>query len=204
MGSRSSPGVSRGLTLVELVIVLAAVGILVSVLAPVVMAVGSQAAYVRAERDEAAIRDAMLRLLSDTGVVKIRTAGQAGLPVQLLVSDGDIPALNGGDAGWTRPLADTGVVDRLDHHLLVNQPAGRPEHAWARPRLPYSPGWRGAYLTGPAGSDPWGSRYAVNVGFLGTRDDVVVLSAGPNRAVDSPFQQRALAPLHDDLALLVR
>ncbi len=26
--------------------------------------------------------------------------------------------------------------------------------------------WRGAYLPGPIGADPWGTRYAVNVEFL--------------------------------------
>lgn len=65
-------------------------------------------------------------------------------------------------------------------------------------------GWRGAYMTAPIGTDPWGKVYVVNASFLsiasdstdGTAEgdrrggwsrDVIVLSAGPNNLYDTPF-----------------
>ena len=65
-------------------------------------------------------------------------------------------------------------------------------------------GWRGAYLTGPIGADPWGKVYLSNTAFLvvatdatdGTAEgnrrggwsrDTIVISAGPNGTFDTPF-----------------
>ena len=63
--------------------------------------------------------------------------------------------------------------------------------------------WRGAYLPGPIGPDPWGTRYAVNVEFLaralgagpsGNVNDVFVISAGPDRVVDTRFDVDGATP----------
>ncbi|MBI1875924.1 MAG: prepilin-type N-terminal cleavage/methylation domain-containing protein [Acidobacteria bacterium] len=195
---------SRGFSLVELAIVIAAAAILFSVLTPVVMAVTDQTTRLRAERDAATLRDALLQLLQDTGAIRVRTAGEEGQLVYLLVSDGDTPTLGGGDAGWTRPLTANGVIDLLERHLVSNSPSGDPKPRWNLPSGPRAAGWRGAYLRGPIEADPWGGRYAVNVGFFGTHSDVVVLSAGPNRAVDSPYGESGFRALGDDIAVLVQ
>lgn len=194
---------SLGFTIVELAIVIAAVAILVSILTPVVMAVTDQSARLRAERDATTLRDALVQLLRDTGAIRVRTAGEEGLLVYLLVSDGEVPTLGGGDAAWLRPLTGNGVIDLLERHLVSNSPAGDPKNRWNPPPTPRNVGWRGAYLSGPIDGDPWGNRYAVNVGFFSTHSDVVVLSAGPNRAVDSPYGQSGFRVLGDDIAVLV-
>jgi hypothetical protein len=75
--------------------------------------------------------------------------------------------------------------------------------------------WRGAYLTAPIDPDPWGNRYAVNVRYLdpradtpndvaGTMDngwsnDVVVISAGSDEEIDTPYAVDGLAPGDDDI-----
>jgi type II secretory pathway pseudopilin PulG len=84
-------------------------------------------------------------------------------------------------------------------------------------------GWRGAYLPSDIGPDPWGKRYLSNVVFLtvatdatdattegarrgGWSRDVVVISAGPNAAYDSPFGGSAnfgVGKLGDDLVYVV-
>jgi hypothetical protein len=65
-------------------------------------------------------------------------------------------------------------------------------------------GWRGAYMTSPIGTDPWGRVYLVNVVFLavatdasdntaeggirgGWSHDTFVISAGPNNFYDTSF-----------------
>jgi type II secretory pathway pseudopilin PulG len=85
---------------------------------------------------------------------------------------------------------------------------------------PYS--WRGPYIKGPVDPDPWGYRYAVNVAFLdpspqGTvsgvttgfaladypRLDVFVLSAGPDREIDTRSAQDGAVPGDDDILFVV-
>jgi hypothetical protein len=65
-------------------------------------------------------------------------------------------------------------------------------------------GWRGAYISPPIGTDPWGSVYLANTAFLfvasdgttgtaqgnaqgGWSRDTFVISAGPNGLYDTPF-----------------
>jgi hypothetical protein len=53
-------------------------------------------------------------------------------------------------------------------------------------------------------ADPWGHRYEVNVGALRSdRFDTVVLSAGRDGIVESPFEQDGLPSTGDDLVAVV-
>jgi hypothetical protein len=89
-------------------------------------------------------------------------------------------------------------VALLDDHLVVN------EAGYSVVRGPSRLGWRGAYLQNPVQSDPWGHRYAVNIGVMrGHYFDTVVLSAGPDGIVDSPFERDGLPTTRDDIAALV-
>lgn len=85
--------------------------------------------------------------------------------------------------------------------------------------------WRGPYLRSPVNPDPWGYRYAVNVFFLEVnsswllsmpggitgsftpadipRLDVFVLSAGPDREIDTPVAQDGAVPGDDDIIHIV-
>lgn len=171
--------------------------------------------------------------------------------VDLLVSDGDIPTLQVSTLGtlWTSLVNGT-TLDTLANHLVVNtrMTAGvEPKDANKRYRNPSdidmttvgtnaNPGyartessgfnapysWRGAYLGGPVGPDPWGNRYAVNVVFLDPsleaqatgvpagiaaadypRMDVFVLSAGADEEVDTAVAQDGAVPGDDDFIHIV-
>jgi hypothetical protein len=73
-------------------------------------------------------------------------------------------------------------------------------------------GWRGAYLPGPIGADPWGNRYAVNVEFLakalgagpsGNVNDVFVVSAGQDGTIDTRFDTDGVTTGGDDLIYVI-
>lgn len=165
--------------------------------------------------------------------------------VNLLVSDGDIPTLGTGvstESFWTAAV-DNSDVDTLSNHLVENTPGSSSSNRYRNPtdivvgtpggnnidfartessgfNAPYS--WRGPYLRSPVDPDPWGNRYAVNVGFLypapitaisgitastSTSDyprmDVFVLSAGPDEEVDTKSAQDGAVPGDDDFIYLV-
>ncbi len=82
-------------------------------------------------------------------------------------------------------------------------------------------GWRGAYLTGPTGADPWGNHYEANTIFLTTASDatagtteglrsagwsrdVVVVSAGTNGSIDTPFMQSGSVAVSDDVIYTIQ
>jgi hypothetical protein len=106
------------------------------------------------------------------------------------------PASSGASQPWS--LSDGRDLGLLDEQLIDN----RPGYAVADTRQ--RGGWRGAYLEDRVAADPWGFRYAVNVGALKTRNaDVVVLSAGPDGVVDSLFETDGLPARGDDMTSLV-
>jgi hypothetical protein len=87
-------------------------------------------------------------------------------------------------------------------------------------------GWRGAYITPPIGTDPWGSVYLANTAFLvvatdatdgtlqgnrrgGWSRDTFVISAGPNGQYDTPYggtttTTHGVVIQGDDLVYVVR
>jgi type II secretory pathway pseudopilin PulG len=133
--------------------------------------------------------------------------------VDLLVSDGKVPAKSvtrGSGAEWDSAVNDTNI-QKLEYFLILNNPsAGATTDAYRTGATmngtlgfdgPGDSGsqynsehaWRGPYLSGPIGPDPWGYRYAVNVEFLerpwgagpsGTVNDVVVISSGNNGIIE--------------------
>lgn len=194
-----------GLSMVETTIVLSVLTALTGVLAPAGMELVQQAREAQVERECASLRNAVIKLLVDSNRTVIRLGQGRGLGVDLLVSSGAVPETDGAaDARWLQTPDGSGAVDLLDRYLVENMPAGDAAQAWPRPTSLESGGWRGAYVATVPSADPWGHRYAINVQYLATRYDVVVLSAGANGQVDTPFESRALLPGGDDHAVLVR
>jgi type II secretory pathway pseudopilin PulG len=146
--------------------------------------------------------------------------------VDMMVTAGAIPVL----AAAARPAGtdwddavNHAAIQRLENYLLLNIPSNLAANAYrtsasmngagnfdtdAGMTFNADFGWRGAYLAGPIGPDPWGSRYAVNVEFLaraqgtigsGSRMDVVVLSAGANARTDTQFEVDGSVPGNDDI-----
>lgn len=193
-----------GLSLVEVAIVVSVMAMITAVMAPAGMTLVAQARDVRVAHDCEAIRQAVVTMVSDLGRTNLRIGG-TGTLVELLVTDGAVPEAAGpAESPWTRSLDASGAVDLLERQLILNEPAGNPGYSWPTPTRAGGPGWRGAYLRSGAGADPWGRRYAVNVRFLGQKPDVLVLSAGPDGIVDTPFEARSLRYGGDDIAVLVK
>ena len=202
----------RGVSLLETIALLIIMSILAGVLAPAISRIIDRARMERVAKDELAIGQALLEFVADTGRQTFRTlpnntTGQE-VTVQLLVSDGDIPIGGGGANEW-RAAVDFQSVDFLEFHLVTNNPGKDPNFRYPVPTdfpgNPTSPSWRGAYLNAPVGSDPWGNRYAVNVGFLaaGSLNDVVILSAGPDEEIDSQYAVDGFRPGDDDVSHLI-
>jgi len=194
-----------GLSMVEIVIVLSVMTTITGILAPAGMSLVQQARELQVERDCASLRDAVIKLLVDSSRTTIRLGQGHGPRVDLLVSEGLAPDTDGsGDTRWLRTPDGAGTIDGLDHYLVENTPAGSLANAWPAPTSADSGGWRGAYLPTVPATDPWGHRYAINVRYLGTRNDVLVLSAGLNGLVETPYEGPGLLPGGDDHAALVR
>jgi type II secretory pathway pseudopilin PulG len=195
-----------GVTLVEATIVLAVAAILSAAAAPIASRTLDRARIARAVEDTQAIKTAITNMINEISFTPFTVTGaNGGATVEMLVSDGDIPASAIGATTWDDPVNPAAAVqvDFLERHLVTNTPGG----AGA-----YSTGgrgggaWRGAYINAPVDPDPWGNRYAVNVNYLrtATMNDVFVLSTGPDEEIDTGFTQNGAVPGEDDIIAIVQ
>jgi type II secretory pathway pseudopilin PulG len=206
---------AAGMSLVEVSIVLMAVAILTAVAAPAASRTLDRARVARALADAEALKEAMVLWGADLGSYGgFVTDGTASNnpPVELAVTDGDTPVEVSfdGDEQWISPVAltpDPGFVitDFIENHLVLNNPFG----GAATDAYPLVGGnsWRGAYMDTPLDADPWGNRYGINVKFLkapsNTKNDVIVLSAGPDEQIDTAFQVDGIFPGDDDIVVMI-
>jgi Tfp pilus assembly protein PilE len=228
---------SKGFTLVEVTIILLVLVILSGILLPTIERFIDLARYVKVKEDLGMIAaiielwkvDNCSRFFKVCGSSSNQSADNR---VDLLVSavspapgvpDTGVFVPSGGDAPWlalyTAAPSPGLNVDTMENQLVTNTPMGNP--AWAYPLPGVSPascGWRGAYISGPLGADPWGTRYMANVAFLGppgarllgapsaaafSQMDVFVISAGPDKSVQTPFLVDGVISQGDDLIALV-
>jgi type II secretory pathway pseudopilin PulG len=167
----------------------------------------------------------MLDDLGETSVLRDGNGSSATTPpshaagnrVDLLVTQGETPTL---DPSAVRPGASVtdwddavndAAIQLLDYYLVANTPSSLAANGYRTASsmsttTEFDPdvgamfnaehAWRGAYLPGPLGPDPWGNRYAINVEFLerplgagpsGNVNDVFVLSAGSDGRVETRF-----------------
>ncbi|MEX2270377.1 MAG: hypothetical protein WD690_02830 [Vicinamibacterales bacterium] len=204
MKTRMNLRSQAGVTLIEATIMLAVAAVLAAAVAPATSRTIDRTRLSRAQTDALAISTAIHNLLSEhTAFSPFTITGlTGGTTVGMLVGDGDIPeAGTGGSASWRDVVnvAASPAVDFLERHLVRNAPGGTGAYATAS-------AWRGAYLNGPVDPDPWGNRYAVNVLYLRTltTNDVIVLSAGPDEAVNTAFTVNGITPGGDDIHAVVR
>jgi hypothetical protein len=186
----------RGFSATEVTTILTALTILSGVAAPAVSDYVEDAKLVRARSDVRTLAVSLVRLFNDVGGEQARRATWADH--DLLVGAGDAPEAGSRSAqDWARANGSA-RVGHLDDHLITNQAEYRTRDGRALT------GWRGAYLQDPVSSDPWGHRYAVNIAVMrGRHHDTVVLSAGSNGVVESPFEQDGLPMAGDDLVAVV-
>ena len=179
-----------GFSLAETTIILSAASVLTATAAPSVMDYVAQARGIKASGDVQVLTTALARLLFDVGQFKAADASQAP---ELLVGPG-APAVAGNPNadGWTAPLDGSKVQNMVDH--LMTNAVGYPLRGGGS----FAKGWAGPYVD-MVPTDPWGQRYGVNVGGLGTGTAVIVLSAGPNRMADTPFHATGFQVGGDDI-----
>ena len=198
MAKRIRAGVN-GLSLMELTVMLSVLSVLTAAMAPSVVDYVADARRVKAAGDVQVMAVGVAQFLLDGND---SAGGGAGWrECGLLVGAGTTPESRGGAEGWTSPLGPGGAC-AIDDHLVTNRPGyaamPRASGSWLRQ------GWAGPYV-GSVGPDPWGHRYAVNSRHLadGSAADTIVLSAGPDGIVDTPFSADGVAPAGDDLIAVI-
>jgi type II secretory pathway pseudopilin PulG len=218
-------GGAAGVSLVEATIILMVFSLLTAVLAPSIRGYVNDAQQATAKKDVETIGSALSRMLADVGEAWILRDGNgvaatnppshaAGNRVDLMVSAGNIPAVgvvrSGAGTDWNAAV-DNAATQRLEYYLVQNTPSNAAANAYRTATnmsvlAEFDPdsgaqfnaehGWRGAYVPGSIGPDPWGNRYGVNVEFLaralgagpsGNVNDVFVVSAGSDSTIDTRF-----------------
>lgn len=188
----------NGFTLLEIVVVLAIIGILAGILVPMVRGYIGSAKVRRAEQDTKALGEAMLAFNKDTARFPIYQSGTATTPsdavfVVLVTSDGATPAASVDAASWQSATSET-FEDQLKNNTVSYPTTG--EFAW-----------RGPYI-GPIRKDQWGNRYVSNASkLLPNADNAAwVLSAGPNETIETNFSQSRGSPTigGDDIAYRIK
>jgi general secretion pathway protein G len=193
----------NGFTLIEIVVVLAIIGVLAGILVPMVKGYLGSAQERRAEQDTQALSEAILAFNKDTARFPIFQNGNATSPsdpvfVVLKTAGGQAPAASVDSASWLSATSDT-----FENQLGKNTPGGSGAAYPATGEF----AWRGPYV-GEISYDPWGSRYVCNANKLlpNANNAAWVLSAGPNKTIETTFSQSRSAPTigGDDIAFRIK
>ncbi len=214
----------RGLSLIEVTIMLLVLMLLTSVLAPSIFDFVVDAQWVKVKEDCEVLAISVARLVRDVGPnLYTKNGGQTAYltyKMDLMLSDGRAPAINltlappvtgftGGLDNWyattgTTTSATSNFIGTCEQQLISNLDTAALQ-IYLDPATPtYGPffgqGWRGAYLSPPCASDPWGRTYEVNTKWINTSfgtagtpvsqfhcNDVYCLSAGKNGIIETPF-----------------
>jgi len=201
---------ARGLSLIEVTIMLLVLMLLTGVLAPSMFDFIKKAQWVKVKEDCEAIAISVVRLTSDVGAcLKFDANERCTMEnrVDILYSDG--PEVKGwmlgpDAAGYANAGLDSGVLnwndddwrgDSMEDQFVYN-PASGPHYptpadlgTYSNMGLTWGMGWRGAYLSPPIGPDPWGHRYLVNTVFLAMASD-----AGSGGGLKSVSVQTVVPP----------
>jgi prepilin-type N-terminal cleavage/methylation domain-containing protein len=187
----------KGFTLLEIIVVLAVIGALAAMLAPVVFRYIDDAKKAQAQADTNTIASAVQQMYKDTGRWPFYKVGTSKLTLTaaadaLLLTSNDSCdfAANAAACDSTRPddsaslwtAALAGKTDSLTKQLIKNTPV----YATTGGRA-----WKGPYLDRIPALDPWARSYLVNIGNADPNAEgsaqkwVVVLSAGPNGILET-------------------
>ena len=236
----------RGMSLVEATIILMTLSLLTAVIAPTIGDYVSSARNVKAKEDVEAIGTAIDRVLRDTGLpclskdASVTTdACKVAKRADLLYSNGNNPRVttaaytvaDGAAAAQTSPVNWLGEAEEaankvtMDDQFITDSTVAYTAALVASAGGPRpGTGWRGAYLSGPIGPDPWGNAYESNTMFLtvasnanqdttkegdlGTvwQTDTFVISAGSNGNIETKFggTAKGTTPGGDDVIYVVR
>ncbi|HHT9107156.1 MAG TPA: prepilin-type N-terminal cleavage/methylation domain-containing protein [Candidatus Wunengus sp. YC63] len=197
---------NKGFSLIEIVVVLAIMGVIAAFLTPMLFNYMSDSKLRRAQSDVQNIAAAINRFNTDTGVYPVYT----DKPLQKAKASVKVLVTNGNDAeatGFTTWNETWSTNSYLQSHLekgLIKDGVSYSE-AVQNPNK-----WAGPYMT-DFKADSWGNRYYVSTeGFTpGSSKAAFVLSAGPNGAIDTVLSQEsgtssAFAVGGDDIAYRIK
>jgi hypothetical protein len=234
------------MSLVEATIILMVLFLLTAVLSPAIGDYIEDARHTKGKEDVEAIGITINRLQRDIGAC-LKEDATLGCTeqnrVDILRSNGpDVAAADlgtsavvyadvdvlGGTINWDDDQ-DANVGDTLDSQFVLNTPnydtpAESTPTGYTKSGPQAGLGWRGAYMSAPIGTDPWGKVYLASTVFLvvasdstdGTAEgdrrggwsrDAIVVSAGPNGLFDTPIGGSAnygTSLSADDLIYVVR
>jgi len=188
---------NKGFTLIEMAVVLAVIAILAAILTPIVTGYIDQARVTRSQNDVKKITEAVLLYKRDTSVFPgyaayaNAVAGDATVKA-CLTSDGTTPtAAQTGLANYNASC--TGSTGDLQIFVNLNTMGVFTNNASSE-KVGGGTKFRGPYLDGLGGQDPWGTEYVVtSKNFTtptGTTDTYAFsVSAGPNAQFDTTFSQ---------------
>lgn len=201
MRTRRRQSREAGVTLIEILVVIAIIGIITAVMVPLVTRYIDDARIARAQADCQAIRAAVLGFYKDTGRWPDTDGSSATLPSALYTLYGNGTRAAGGGANtW----GDTAASARMNAHLTANNPGANDYLTTG------DSAWRGPYIAEDR-VDPWGRAYEINIRAAytatgGEQSAIYCLSAGPNMTFNTTFLQAVstAAVGGDDVAIRIR
>ena len=198
-------GNQRGMTMMEVIVVLAVIGVMAAVLTPMVINYLEDSKVSKAQSDVKTIAGVILRLHKDIAhppIYKDGTKTTGSSEIELLRGPGNNPTETDGSNKWLTTATDK--IGELEDHLIKNAPGGNKYPTTGR--FP----WRGPYLE-KVSEDPWGNRYLVNIKNAnpadGTPKVVWVISAGANGKLETDPSSAADSGPNaggDDIAIRIK
>jgi prepilin-type N-terminal cleavage/methylation domain-containing protein len=218
----------KGFTLLEIIVVLAVIGALAAMLAPVVFRYIDDAKRAQAQADVQKLAEAINQMYKDTGRWPFfkdatgKAVYTSGTDAALLSSnvactggaatcDTTVPTDTTTGGLWKLTGGSASLTDNLSDQLIFNTPFGSALKQYA---LTGGKAWKGPYLATNPAVDPWGRSYLVNVvnadpakeGFT-TQAWVIAISAGSNGTLETdPTQLLSTDPVvsGDDIVARVK
>ena len=194
---------NEGFTLIEVTVLVAAIGILVGLFASSAGGLLTEARVLRTRDEVEEIGTAIASFYADNGFFPRTEDVINGRPgteiVGVLISDAPLAGSTEAGSWWVESR-----LDLMAAHLSTNVRGYTSRSPVSRR------GWHGPYLAESIREDAWGHAYLVNVFYLDPRPvvqeidgtplgAVFVLSAGPNGVIETPYYQpRTDAALYGD------
>lgn len=178
--------VSKGFTLIEVIVVAAIIAVLAGIIVPLVFKEIDNAKISRAQGDMKSIQSAMMVFKKDTGLWPRKDRSNAcAESVTLLTGDGNLPS-GLADVGF-----DTTSAVSLSEYLINSIASDC-----------YGTAFKGPYIPSVT-ADPWGNAYVINAdGFAVSDNRVWILSAGPNGIMETNPRRESIEG--DDIGIRIK